>query len=63
MSMKGVFKFYIDKFSLILEPPCVSIISAILDPPRKFADVIAEQKVSCLMSYTTRFKSSKYAFL
>ena len=63
MSMNGLFKFYIDKFSLIFEPPCVSIISAILDPPPKFADVIPEQKVSCLMSYTARFKSSKHAFL
>ena len=29
----------------------------------QFADVILEQKVCCLMTYTTGFRLSKYAFL
>ena len=40
----------------------ISKISTGLYPPW-FADVILEQKVSCLMTYTTRFRLSKYAFL
>ena len=38
----------------------------ILGPPpesARSAVVILEQKVSCLMTYTTRFRLSKYAFL
>ena len=40
-----------------LPPFCVSKISTCL------ADVILIQKVSCLMTYKTRFKLSKYSFL
>ena len=49
---KGAFKYYVSKFSLILDsPPCVSTISSSLDPHSpKFADVILEWKVTCLMT-------------
>ena len=45
-------------------PPPVSARSAqVLTPhPPSFAAVILEQEVSCLTTYTTRFKLSKYAF-
>ena len=51
-AIMGAFKYYIRRFSQIFDPH-----------PPKFADVMFEQKVGYSMTYTTRFRLSKYAFL
>ena len=50
--------YYKLEYHQILDLPLVSIITASLDPPPLpyFYDVLLEQKVSCLMTFTTRFK-------
>ena len=52
---KGAFKYYIRRVSQILDPHVSARLSQVLTP-QKFADVILEQKVSCLTAYTTRLK-------
>ena len=59
------FKYYISKFSQILDPPapCVCKISSGLNPHPNLLMVILHQNVSCLMIFPTHFKPSKYANL